>query len=182
MQRVTRYSPPSVSELSRTTRLTEWEVKFLYRSFKQECPNGIIDLDSFISVYGNIFPMGDPTKYAQFIFKAIYRKHENKMTFGDFMDFLSLVSKGSLEEKMAWSFSFYDINSNGFIEKEEMQAVAAAIFDLMGSSVDHHKRVDKIDKIFSAMDTNRDGVISFVEFQQYCNTNTNIRNTMIYFP
>ena len=111
MQRVTRYSPPSVSELSRTTRLTEREVKFLYRSFKQECPNGIIDLDSFISVYGNIFPMGDPTKYAQFIFKAIYRKHENKMTFGDFMDFLSLVSKGSLEEKMAWSFSFYDINS-----------------------------------------------------------------------
>ena len=129
MQRVTRYSPPSVSELSRTTRLTEREVKFLYRSFKQECPNGIIDLDTFISIYGNIFPMGDPTKYAQFIFKAIYREHENKMTFGDFMDFLSLVSKGSLEEKMTWSFNFYDINSNGFIEKEEMHAVSTAILD-----------------------------------------------------
>ena len=90
-------------------------MKFLYRSFKQECPNGIIDLDAFISIYGNIFPMGDPTKYAQFIFKAIYREHENKMTFGDFMDFLSLISKGSLE--MAGSYNFYDINSNGFIEK-----------------------------------------------------------------
>ena len=63
-----------------------------------------------------------------------------------------------------------------------MQGVAAAIFDLIGSSVDYHRRVDKIDKIFSTMDTNRDGVISFVEFQQYCNTNTNIRNTIIYFP
>ena len=160
MQRVTRYSPPSVSELSRTTRLTKREVKFLYRSFKQECPNGIIDLDIFISIYGIIFPMGDPKKYAQFIFKAIYREHENKMTFGDFMDFLSLVSKGSLEEKMAWSFNFYDINSNGFIEKEEMHAVSAAIFDLMGSSAAQHKRAHQIDKIFSAMDTNRDRAIS----------------------
>ena len=177
-----RYHPPALAELARTSRLSQREVKFLYRSFTQACPNGIIDLDAFISIYGNIFPLGDSTKYAQFIFKSIYRQHENKMSFGDFMDFLSLVSKGSLEEKIAWSFNFYDINSDGFIDKEEMQAVSEAIFNLLGSSADHHKRELQIDKIFTAMDANRDGMVSFVEFQEYCNANTSIRSTMLYFP
>ena len=182
MQRNIRYKPPSVAEMAKNTKLSEKEVKFLYRSFKQECPNGIIDQEGFTSIYGKIFPLGDPTKYAHFIFKSIYREHESKMTFGDFMDFLSLVSKGSVEEKMAWSFSFYDVNSDGFINKDEMQNVSEAIFDLMGSSAAHHRRVIQIDRIFSVMDANRDGLVSFMEFQQYCMGNKSVRDALIHFP
>ena len=182
MQRSIRYKPPSVTDMARNTKLTEQEVKFLYRSFKQECPTGIIDQDAFVAIYGKIFPLGDPTKYAQFIFQSIYHEHENRMTFGDFMDFLSLVSKGSLEVKIAWSFNFYDINNDGFIDLTEMQSVAEAIFDLMGSSAAQHKRVHQIEKIFLAMDANRDGLVSFQEFQHYCNENPSIRDAMIHFP
>ena len=42
------------------------------------------------------------------------------MTFGDFMDFLSMLTKGSVEEKMLWSFHFYDVNKDGYISREEM--------------------------------------------------------------
>ena len=38
-----RYKPSSIEEISKETKFTKSEVKFLYRSFKQECPNGIID-------------------------------------------------------------------------------------------------------------------------------------------
>ena len=42
------------------------------------------------------------------------------ITFGDFMDFLSSLSKGSEEEKIMWSFRFYDINKDGIISRDEM--------------------------------------------------------------
>ena len=39
------------------------------------------------------------------------------------MDFLSMLTKGSVEEKILWSFHFYDVNKDGFISKEEMVRV-----------------------------------------------------------
>ena len=36
------------------------------------------------------------------------------------MDFLSSLSKGSEEEKILWSFRFYDINKDGIISRDEM--------------------------------------------------------------
>jgi hypothetical protein len=69
-----RFKPSSVEEISRETTFTKSEVKFLYRSFKQECPNGIIDEDRFKVVYENIFPLGDASKYAHLVFQSIDRE------------------------------------------------------------------------------------------------------------
>ena len=181
MQKSIRYKPPSVQEMVNNTKLPAEEVKFLYRSFKQECPNGIIDQEGFVSIYRSIFPLGEPTKYAQLIFRSIYHQDDSRITFGDFIDFLSLVSNGTIQEKLAWSFSFYDINNDGFINREEMQNVSEAIFDLMGVSASHHRRVHQIDKIFKAMDRNNDGLVSFIEFTDYCMKNEVVRDSLITF-
>ena len=66
-----RYKPTSVDEMAEETKFSRSEVKFLYRAFKQECPNGIIDEDTFKEVYENIFPLGDASKYAHLVFKCI---------------------------------------------------------------------------------------------------------------
>lgn len=47
------------------------EVRCLYRAFKQECPNGIVDEETFKEVYEKIFPLGDATHYAHLVFAAI---------------------------------------------------------------------------------------------------------------
>ena len=49
------------------------EVRSLYRAFKQECPNGIVDEETFKEVYEKIFPLGDATRYAHLVFNAIDR-------------------------------------------------------------------------------------------------------------
>ena len=118
-----RYKPASVEEISKETRFTKSEVKFLYRSFKQECPNGIIDEDRFKEVYENMFPLGDASKYAHLVFQSIDREGTGGITFGDFMEFLSVISKGSTEEKILWSFHFYDADGDGAISREEMNKV-----------------------------------------------------------
>ena len=119
-----RYKPSSVEEISRETKFTKSEVKFLYRSFKQECPNGIIDEDRFKEVYENMFPLGDASKYAHLVFHSIDREDTGGITFGDFMEFLSVISKGSTEEKILWSFHFYDADRDGRINREQMLQVS----------------------------------------------------------
>jgi Ca2+-binding EF-hand superfamily protein len=49
---------------------------------------------------------------------------------------LSILSRGTLEEKLRWTFSLYDINGDGYITKEEMSEIVTAIYDLMGKVVD----------------------------------------------
>merc|ERR1719242_149222 len=94
-----RYKPTSVAEMAEETKFTRSEVKFLYRAFKQECPNGIIDEDTFKDVYENIFPLGDASKYASLVFKCIDKDETGGITFGDFMEFLLCSSLAYYREK-----------------------------------------------------------------------------------
>ncbi len=49
------------------------EVRRLYRAFKQECPTGIVDEETFKEVYDKIFPLGDSSHYAHLVFLSIDR-------------------------------------------------------------------------------------------------------------
>ncbi len=49
-----------------------------------------------------------------------HRERTGGITFGDFMEFLSVITKGSTEDKLLWAFTFYDVNHDGVISKEEM--------------------------------------------------------------
>ena len=65
----------------------------MYRAFKQECPNGIVDEETFKEVYEKIFPLGDASHYAHLVFTTIDREKTGGITFGDFMEFLSIITK-----------------------------------------------------------------------------------------
>ena len=43
------------------------------------------------------------------------------------MEFLSIISKGTTQEKILWSFEFLDLDKNGFIEKQEMLKVRSIV-------------------------------------------------------
>ncbi|XP_023325415.1 calsenilin isoform X2 [Eurytemora carolleeae] len=127
----TRYKPNDLEQISLETKFTKNEVKFLYRAFKTECPNGIIDEETFKEVYEKIFPMGDASKYAQIVFRAIDRNRTGGITFGDFMQFLSVITKGTDYEKILWSFQFFDINQDGKITRDEMIKVSESVYELI---------------------------------------------------
>jgi len=175
-----RYKPHDLDQMSVETKFSKTEVKFLYRAFKSECPNGIIDEDTFKDVYEKIFPMGDSSKYAQIVFKAIDSEKTGGITFGDFMHFLSVISKGTEREKILWSFHFYDLNKDGMITKDEMFKVSESIYELMGSDISKHR--EYVDRIFQNMDTNKDGIISVQEFVSYCEENPNVHDSLLVLP
>ena len=69
---------------------------------------------------------GDETENILLVY-FVDRDNSGGITFGDFMDFLSSLSKGSEEEKILWSFRFYDINKDGIISRDEMIKVCDSI-------------------------------------------------------
>ncbi|KAJ8984409.1 hypothetical protein NQ317_003992, partial [Molorchus minor] len=91
-----------------------------------------------------------------------------EFSFQDFVQNLSILSRGTLDEKLRWAFSLYDINGDGCITREEMTDIVTAIYDLMGKisepCIDEDTIKEKVDRIFQKMDKNQDGVVTLDEF------------------
>jgi len=43
-----------------------------------------------------------------------------------------MIARGSLDDKLRWTFHLYDMDSDGVISKSEMTAVVASVYGLMG--------------------------------------------------
>ena len=138
-----RYKPKPLGQLVSETSFSAEEVKRFYRSFKQECPNGISDEDTFKEVYAKIFPLGESAKYAHIVFSCIDNNNRGRITFDDFMAYLSTVRSSSQEEKIGLSFLFYDINKDGVITYDELQKVKTIIIQLKLLSGHLHQLISR---------------------------------------
>lgn len=126
-----------LQELLRITKFTKQEIKMMYRGFKQECPNGCVNEDTFKEIYENFFPYGNATTYAHHVFKAFDVTSCGSISFKDMLVSLSTLLHGTLQEKLAWTFRVYDLNGDGVITMNEMGNVVVAVYELMGIIIKH---------------------------------------------
>ncbi|XP_035999833.1 Kv channel interacting protein 3b, calsenilin isoform X2 [Fundulus heteroclitus] len=180
-----RHQPEGLDQLQAQTKFTRKELQSLYRGFKNECPSGLVDEETFKSIYSQFFPQGDATTYAHFLFNAFDIDRNGSIRFEDFVIGLSVLLRGSVTEKLNWAFNLYDINKDGYITKEEMLAIMKSIYDMMGRYTYPCVRDDApsehVDKFFQKMDKNRDGVVTIEEFIETCQKDENIMNSMQLF-
>ncbi|XP_055709078.1 Kv channel-interacting protein 4 isoform X4 [Phlebotomus papatasi] len=184
-----RYRPDSLSALCRATRFSEAEIKRIYRGFKAECPTGVVREDTFKVFYSQFFPQAaNSGQYAHYVFNTLDQDRSGIVSFEEFVQGLSILSRGSLEEKLRWTFSLYDINGDGFITREEMTDIATAIYDLVGhlpidpTATSEEDRIrEKVDRIFQKMDVNGDGVVTLEEFLDCCLNDEAISRSMAVF-
>lgn len=45
---------------------------------------------------------------------------------------LSILSRGTMDEKLRWIFNLYDLNRDGKVTKDELLLVLTSIYELMG--------------------------------------------------
>ena len=50
----------------------------------------------------------------------------------EFVTGLSVLARGTINEKLQWAFNLYDVNGDGIITRDEMLEIVTAIYDLMG--------------------------------------------------
>ncbi|XP_050713133.1 calsenilin-like isoform X2 [Eriocheir sinensis] len=182
-----RYRPEGLDQLSEATRFSKEELQFMYRGFKQECPTGVISEETFKQIYGKFFPVGgqpedgtgrNSAMYAHYVFGTMDQDGSGSITFGDFIMGLSVLLKGTLQERINWIFNLYDINNDGYITKEELIDIVTSIYDLMGDqtspAIDDGTPIDHVERIFEKLDLNKDGVVTMDEFVEYCSKNENV--------
>ncbi|XP_020299101.1 Kv channel-interacting protein 1 [Pseudomyrmex gracilis] len=177
-----RYRPDSLASLCRATKFTEDELKRIYRGFKAECPSGVVKEETFKCIYSQFFPQGaNISQYAHYVFNTLDQDHSGLLNFEDFVMGLSKLSRGSIDEKLHWTFSLYDINGDGCITREEMTDIVTAVYELMGKfadNLDHEGVRQKVDRMFQKMDGNKDGVVTLSEFLEACRADPDISTSM----
>ena len=69
--------------------------------------------------------------------------------FQDFVIGLSKLIRGSILDKLKWTFDMYDVNQDGVITKDELTQIVAAVYELMGKSVETVlEDENQVDKVF----------------------------------
>ncbi|XP_010855253.1 PREDICTED: neuronal calcium sensor 1 [Bison bison bison] len=164
-------SVPTVFELSfHQERVTEKEVQQWYKGFIKDCPSGQLDAAGFQKIYKQFFPFGDPTKFATFVFNVFDENKDGRIEFSEFIQALSVTSRGTLDEKLRWAFKLYDLDNDGYITRNEMLDIVDAIYQMVGNTVELPEEENtpekRVDRIFAMMDKNADGKLTLQEFQE----------------
>ncbi|XP_032928871.1 Kv channel-interacting protein 1 isoform X2 [Catharus ustulatus] len=166
------HRPEGLEQLEAQTNFTKRELQVLYRGFKNECPSGVVNEETFKQIYAQFFPHGDASMYAHYLFNAFDTAQNGSVKFEDFVMALSILLRGTVHEKLRWTFNLYDINKDGCINKEEMMDIVKAIYDMMGKYTYPVLKEDAprqhVEVFFQKMDKNKDGVVTLDEFIESC--------------
>uniref|UniRef100_A0A8D0FAL5 Potassium voltage-gated channel interacting protein 3 n=1 Tax=Strix occidentalis caurina TaxID=311401 RepID=A0A8D0FAL5_STROC len=193
-----RHQPEGLEQLLAQTKFTKKELQSLYRGFKNECPSGLVDEETFKLIYSQFFPQGDASTYAHFLFDAFDADRNGALCFQDFVIGLSVLLRGTVHQKLKWAFNLYDINKDGYITKErdgdsgngcwgtrEMLEIMKSIYDMMGRCTHPTLRdsapAEHVELFFQKMDRNGDGVVTFEEFLETCQKDKDIMSSMQIF-
>ena len=112
-------SSDEVDILRATTHFTSKEIDDWYVKFNQDYPEGYISKTGFVAMYNHLFTQGDAAAMAERVFNAQDANGDERVDFVEFMTTLSVATKGSVEEKLHWSFKMYDADGDGAITRDE---------------------------------------------------------------
>ncbi|KAK4821522.1 hypothetical protein QYF61_021925 [Mycteria americana] len=179
------HRPEGLEQLQEQTKFTRKELQVLYRGFKNECPSGIVNEENFKQIYSQFFPQGDSSTYATFLFNAFDTDHDGSVSFEDFVSGLSIILRGTIDDRLNWAFNLYDLNKDGCITKEEMLDIMKSIYDMMGKytypAMREEAPREHVENFFQKMDRNNDGVVTIEEFLESCQKDENIMRSMQLF-
>nr|XP_043902303.1 Kv channel-interacting protein 4 isoform X1 [Solea senegalensis] len=179
------HRPESMDKLQEQTKFNKKELQVLYRGFKNECPSGVVNEENFKNIYSQFFPQGDSSMYAHFLFEAFDTNKNGSVSFEDFVFGLSIILRGTVNDRLNWAFNLYDLNKDGCITKEEMLDIMRSIYDMMGKytypTMQDDAPRDHVESFFQKMDRNKDGVVTIDEFIESCKKDENIMQSMQLF-
>jgi len=180
-----RYIPESIDNLQSLTKFSKQELKMLYRNFKNECPNGTINEETLKHIYGQFFPDGDSDTYAHLVYKSFDRGNLGYINFERFAIGLSRLLRGTLKDRLRWTFELYDAKGMGYITKEDVAAIVRSIYKLLGNCANpplsEESELEHVDRVFTKFDQKSLGKVDFEDFYRVCTNDESVIHSMSVF-
>jgi len=158
-----------------------------------------LDKEQFRNGLGKLEKCGlknlDDSPFVERLFTLLDTNGDGTVDLQEFVSGLSMLCKGSVEEKLALSFKAYDLDGNGFISKDELalmfkSAWIAGFRALCATHGNEELSLEDLnefseemanlfaDNAFDTLDTNRDGQLSFEEFKEFALAEPKITATL----
>ena len=161
-------SQSEINKLRQTADFSEDEIKRWYKGFRDKCPKGKMTKADFAEIYSEMFATGDVTFFAGHVFRTFDKNHDDFLDFREFIEGLSIISRGTQEQKLRWAFEMYNADGGQAVTRKEMLEIVSSIFRAAGGRVnlpqDENTPEKLTYKIFARLDRNDDGTITLDEF------------------
>lgn len=157
---VSKLSKDDLQSLKQATYFDKRELQQWYKGFLRDCPLGQLSEEEFAKVFKQFFPFGDPTDYCHYLFRVFDVDNSKYIDFKEFIIALSITSRGSLEQKLNWSFKLYDYRRTGQLAYADVLSVVRATYKMIGSMValpeDETTPEQRTDKLFRVLNKDKE--------------------------
>lgn len=191
-----KLTPDAVSTLCDTTQFDKREIQTWYRTFTRELGNKpTISKEQMRHLFKSFFPFGDATKFADLVFLLFSRSSDSAddsqgegVSYADYLTALSVASRGRMEDKIKWTFRFYDVDGDGRVSRDDLHAVLQAAFEMAVGMVDLHgdDNADTVDtpearteRIFARLALDDPNYIDYESFRRAYHDDPNLLQGLI---
>jgi len=159
-----------LGEYLKTTRFNKSELKQLYKQFSAEAPGGQLSKSDFASMST---PMGLQDPFVlDLVFNAFDRSRAGCVGFGDYATGMSVMTRGTPDEKAEFAFRMLDTGGKGNLTRDDLRRVAQQLFAAAGSmGVDGllpaggDDPEQLADKLFAQLDSGKKGSLTLEEYR-----------------
>lgn len=88
------------------------------------------------------------------------------VTLETWLKAMSLMLRGTFEEKIRYCFDVYDISEGGFIKRPQMVTLISRCFDTLPDAEAGLAAKDLTDILMKKLDVDNDGILSFADYRE----------------
>mmetsp|Transcript_20724 Transcript_20724/g.30818 ORF Transcript_20724/g.30818 Transcript_20724/m.30818 type:complete len:189 (+) Transcript_20724:40-606(+) len=166
---VNQLKKDELDALQKDTHFDGKELKNMYKQFRKETPAGVIAKEDFFQV---LTAMGISDTFLQdLLFKAFANSKTGSIRFEDLVHTLSIITRGTTDEKLKFAFQLFDIECSGAITKRDLLKVLESFFKLTGPQITISGKTfetpsELADHFFDVFDADNTGKITLAQYAE----------------
>jgi len=184
-----RVPPETLEKLLEKTRFSTQEIEEWYTIFDEyykdpNDPSKPAALTKTCFVEENIATHGGDPALWEYLFSLMDTNDNNLLEFEEFAILMNV--QDSSEDRLKWTFRFFDVNKDGFVDAAEMLHIFTWLFELVevkearaSLPPDQDTPERRVKALFSKFDLQYDGKLTLEEFMKGCMDDPGIMEIML---